>query len=115
MEGVIGESAKRASSTAREDEPVPVDPGPGVARRGKPADAESWFKRPPRPALRWVTRTAYLGLGDVRLAQATCQARSRTISRRWRAGIQATAFRSARSEMNALGKADPGASPAKQL
>jgi len=82
----------------------------GQARlaQGKPADAESWFKRAAAPgAPADVARAAYLGLGDVRLAQGDMPGALESY-RQAIAGANATDSISAQAQqkINSLGKAD---------
>jgi tetratricopeptide (TPR) repeat protein len=86
----------------------------GQARleQGKPAEAESWFKRASAPgAPADVVRAAYLGLGDVRLAQGDV-AGALDSYRQAVAGPNASDSITVRAQqkINALGKAD-GATP----
>src|SRR5258705_7556045 len=77
--------------------------------QGRPADAEGWFRRATAPgASPDVVRGAFLGLGDVRLAQGDVagavggyqQARARGTPR-------GTTSQRAQEKLNALGKAEP--------
>ena len=86
--------------------------------RSKPAEAENWFKRATAPgAPPDVMRAAYLGLGDVRLAQGDVPEALENFQQAIAGGNpgDSTTIR-AQEKINALGKADqPGAALPKQL
>ena len=91
--------------------------GQALLEQGKPADAESWFKRATAPgASLEVTRTAYLGLGDVRLAQGDVASALESYQQAMSGGNPGDSITiRAQQKINALGKADPDASLPKQL
>jgi tetratricopeptide (TPR) repeat protein len=91
--------------------------GQALLDQGKPGDAESWFKRATAPGASLdVTRTAYLGLGDVRLAQGDVASALESYQQAMAGGNPGDSITiRAQQKMNALGKADPDASPPKQL
>lgn len=91
--------------------------GQALLERGKPGDAESWFKRATAPgASLEVARTAYLGLGDVRLAQGDVASALESYQQAMAGGNPGDSITiRAQQKINALGKADPDASPPKQL
>jgi len=92
----------------------------GQARleHGKPAEAEGWFKRATAPgAPTEVERAAYLGLGDVRLAQGDVPGALESYQQAIAGGNPGDSITvRAQQKINALGKADaPGAAPPQQL
>jgi len=91
--------------------------GQALLEKGKPVDAESWFKRATAPGASLdVTRTAYLGLGDVRLAQGDVASALESYQQAMAGGNPGDSITiRAQQKINALGKADPEASPPKQL
>lgn len=91
--------------------------GQALLDKGKPADAEGWFKRATAPgASLEVTRAAYLGLGDVRLAQGDVTNALESYQQAMAGGNPGDSITiRAQQKINALGKADPGAPPPKQL
>jgi tetratricopeptide (TPR) repeat protein len=91
--------------------------GQALLDRGKPADAESWFRRATAPgASLEVTRTAYLGLGDVRLAQGDAAGALESYQQAMAGGNPGDSITiRAQQKLNALGKADPDALLPKQL
>ena len=114
----------------RQREPVVSDPareglslcdlvqGQALLAGGKPADAESWFKRATAPGARTdVARAAYLGLGDVRLAQGDVPGALESYQEALAGGIPGDSISvRAHDKINALGKADaPSAAPPQQL
>lgn len=119
MEGVI--RRQRASSVidgAREGLGwCALIEGQTLLTQGKPAEAESWFKRATAPgASLEVTRTAYLGLGDVRLAQGDVANALESYQQAMAGGNPGDSITiRAQQKLNALGKADPDGSPPKQL
>jgi tetratricopeptide (TPR) repeat protein len=118
MEGVI--RRKRESSVvdgAREGVSLcALIEGQVLLDQGKPADAESWFKRATAPGASLdVTRAAYLGLGDVRLAQGDVASALESYQQAMAGGNPGDSITiRAQQKLNGLGKADPGASPPKQ-
>ena len=63
-----------------------------------------------------MTRTAYLGLGDVRLAQGDVAGALESYQQAMTGGNPGDSITiRAQQKMNGLGKAEPGASPPKQL
>jgi tetratricopeptide (TPR) repeat protein len=119
MEGVI--RRKREASVidaAREGLSLcALIEGQTLLDQGKPVDAESWFKRATAPGASLdVTRSAYLGLGDVRLAQGDVTGALESYQQAMVGGNPGDSITiRAQQKMNALGKADPDASPPKQL
>ena len=91
--------------------------GQALLEQGKPADAESWFKRATAPGASLdVTRTAFLGLGDVRLAQGDVASALESYQQAMAGGNPGDSITvRAQQKINALGKADPDASLPKQL
>jgi tetratricopeptide (TPR) repeat protein len=91
--------------------------GQALLDRGKPADAESWFRRATAPgASLEVMRTAYLGLGDVRLAQGDAAGALESYQQAMAGGNPGDSITiRAQQKLNALGKADPDALLPKQL
>jgi tetratricopeptide (TPR) repeat protein len=85
--------------------------------QGKPGDAESWFRRATAPGASLdVTRSAYLGLGDVRLAQGDVAGALENYQQAMAGGNPGDSITiRAQQKLNALGKPDPDASPPKQL
>lgn len=80
---------------------------------GKPADAESWFRRATAPGASLdVTRTAYLGLGDVRLAQGDLPGALESYQQAMVGGNPGDSITvRAQQKINALGKVDASAAP----
>jgi tetratricopeptide (TPR) repeat protein len=91
--------------------------GQALLDQGKPGDAESWFKRATAPGASLdVTRRAFLGLGDVRLARGDVASALESYQQAMAGGNPGDSITiRAQQKINALGKADPGASPSKQL
>lgn len=85
---------------------------------GKPADAEAWFRRATAPgAPADVVRGAFIGLGDVQLAQGDVAAALESYQQALTGGTPGdTITQRAQAKINALGKADapPSAAPPKQ-
>jgi hypothetical protein len=77
--------------------------------RGRPADAEGWFRRATAPgASPDVTRAAFLGLGDVRLAQGDVVGAMESYQQALFGGTPGdTIAQRAQEKLNALGKAEP--------
>jgi len=82
---------------------------------GKPTEAEDWFRRATAPgAPADVVRGAFLGLGDVRLAQGDVAAALESYQQALVGGTPGdTITQRAHEKINALGKAD-APSPAPQ-
>ena len=80
---------------------------------GRPADAESWFRRATAPgASTDVTRAAFLGLGDVRLAQGDIAGALESYQQAMIGGVPGDSIaRRAQERINALGKADAPTPP----
>ncbi|MGH7529136.1 MAG: tetratricopeptide repeat protein, partial [Gemmatimonadales bacterium] len=76
---------------------------------GRPADAEGWFRRATAPgASPDVARGAFLGLGDVRLAQGDIVGALESYQQALIGGTPGdTIAQRAREKLNALGKAEP--------
>jgi tetratricopeptide (TPR) repeat protein len=77
--------------------------------RGRPADAEGWFRRATAPgASPDVVRAAFLGLGDVHLAQGDVDAALESYQQALAGGTPGdTIAQRAQEKINALGKAGP--------
>jgi tetratricopeptide (TPR) repeat protein len=77
--------------------------------RGRPADAEAWFRRATAPgAATDVSRAAFLGLGDVRLAQGDIAGAMESYQQALFGGTPGdTIAQRAQEKLNALGKAEP--------
>jgi tetratricopeptide (TPR) repeat protein len=77
--------------------------------RGRPADAETWFRRATAPgASPDVVRAAFLGLGDVRLAQGDVAGAMESYQQALVGGTPGdTIAQRAQEKLNALGKAEP--------
>jgi tetratricopeptide (TPR) repeat protein len=90
--------------------------GQRLLEAGKPADAESWFRRATAPgAPLEVTRGAFLGLGDVRLAQGDVPGALESYQQALVAGAPGdTITQRAQAKINALGKADAPTAPPNQ-
>ena len=80
---------------------------------GKPAEAEDWFRRATAPgAPADVVRGAFIGLGDVKLAQGDVAAALDSYQQALTGGTPGdTITQRAQAKINALGKADAPASP----
>jgi len=76
---------------------------------GHPADAETWFRRATAPgASPDVVRGAFLGLGDVRLAQGDVAGAMESYQQALAGGTPGdTISQRAQEKLNALGKASP--------
>jgi tetratricopeptide (TPR) repeat protein len=83
--------------------------GQVALERGRPADAEGWFRRATAPgASPDVVRAAFLGLGDVRLAQGDVVAAMESYQQALAGGTPGdTISQRAQEKLNALGKAEP--------
>lgn len=77
--------------------------------RGRPADAEDWFRRATAPgASPDVVRAAFLGLGDVRLARGDVVAALEHYQQALVGGTPGdTIAQRAQEKINSLGKAEP--------
>lgn len=77
--------------------------------RGRPADAEDWFRRATAPgASPDVVRAAFLGLGDVRLSQGDIAAALESYQQALVGGTPGdTIAQRAQERINSLGKAEP--------
>ena len=77
--------------------------------QGHPADAEGWFRRATAPgASTDVTRAAFLGLGDVRLAEGDMAGAMESYQQALLGGTPGdTISQRAQEKLNALGKAEP--------
>jgi len=80
---------------------------------GKPAEAEDWFRRATSPgAPADVVRGAFIGLGDVKLAQGDVAAALDSYQQALTGGTPGdTITQRAQAKINALGKADAPSSP----
>lgn len=80
---------------------------------GKPAEAEDWFRRATAPgAPADVVRGAFIGLGDVKLAQGDVAAALDSYQQALTGGTPGdTITQRAQAKINALGKADAPSSP----
>jgi tetratricopeptide (TPR) repeat protein len=83
--------------------------GQVALERGRPADAEGWFRRATAPgASPDVVRAAFLGLGDVRLAQGDVAGAMDSYQQALAGGTPGdTIAQRAQEKLNALGKAEP--------
>jgi len=83
--------------------------GQMALEQGHPADAEGWFRRATAPgATTDVTRAAFLGLGDVRLAQGDLAGALESYQQALLGGTPGdTISQRAQEKLNALGKAEP--------
>lgn len=77
--------------------------------QGRPADAEGWFRRATAPgASPDVVRAAFLGLGDVRMAQGDVTGAMESYQQALTGGTPGdTISQRAQEKLNALGKAEP--------
>ena len=77
--------------------------------KGRPGDAEGWFRRATAPgASPDVVRAAFLGLGDVRLAQGDIAGAMDSYQQALAGGTPGdTISQRAQEKLNALGKAEP--------
>ncbi len=87
--------------------------GQDALDHGRPAEAEDWFRRATAPgAAVDVSRGAYIGLGDVRLAQGDIPAAVAAYQQALVGGTPGdTLTQKAQQKLNALGKADSAAAP----
>jgi tetratricopeptide (TPR) repeat protein len=87
--------------------------GQALLNQGRPADAESWFKRATAPgAAPEVSRAAYLGLGDVRLARGDLSGALEGYHQALAGGSPGDSITvRAEQKINALGKVDGAAAP----
>jgi len=78
-------------------------------QQGRPGDAEGWFRRATAPgASPDVVRGAFLGLGDVRLAQGDIAGAMESYQQALAGGTAGdTISQRAQEKLNALGKAEP--------
>lgn len=76
---------------------------------GRPADAEGWFRRATAPGASLdVARAAFLGLGDVRMAQGDVTGAMESYQQALAGGTPGdTISQRAQEKLNALGKAEP--------
>ncbi|HXM38170.1 MAG TPA: tetratricopeptide repeat protein [Gemmatimonadales bacterium] len=83
--------------------------GQFALEQGRPADAEGWFRRATAPgASPDVVRGAFLGLGDVRLAQGDVAGAMESYQQALVGGTPGdTIAQRAQEKLNALGKAEP--------
>jgi tetratricopeptide (TPR) repeat protein len=83
--------------------------GQMALEQGHPADAEGWFRRATAPgASTDVTRAAFLGLGDVRLAEGDMAGAMESYQQALLGGTPGdTISQRAQEKLNALGKAEP--------
>jgi len=83
--------------------------GQMALEQGHPADAEAWFRRATAPgASPDVVRGAFLGLGDVRLAQGDIAGAMESYQQALAGGTPGdTISQRAQEKLNALGKAEP--------
>lgn len=90
--------------------------GQRLLANGKPVDAEDWFRRATAPgAPADVVRGAFLGLGDVKLAQGDVGAALENYQQAMSGGTPGdTIAQRAQEKIKALGKADAPAQPPKQ-
>jgi tetratricopeptide (TPR) repeat protein len=81
--------------------------------RGEPATAEDWFRRATAPgATVEVSRAAFLGLGDVRLALGDMAGAMESYQQALVGGVAGdTIAQRARERLNALGRAESPSSP----
>ncbi len=111
FEGVIRrQRAPAAAEAAREGLGLcALVEGQRALERGRPADAEGWFRRATAPgASPDVVRAAFLGLGDVRLAQGDVGGALESYQQALVGGTPGdTLAQRAQEKINALGKAGP--------
>lgn len=83
--------------------------GQVALERGRPADAETWFRRATAPgASPDVVRAAFLGLGDVRMAQGDVAGAMESYQQALVGGTPGdTIAQRAQEKLNALGKVEP--------
>lgn len=83
--------------------------GQKALEQGHPDDAEGWFRRATAPgASTDVTRAAFLGLGDVRLAQGDMAGAMESYQQALLGGTPGdTISQRAQEKLNALGKVEP--------
>src|SRR5256885_11699663 len=97
--------------------PISLVEGQQLLEKGKPSEAEDWFRRATAPgAPADVVRGAFLGLGDVKLAQGDVAAALESYQQALSGGTPGdTLTQRAQDKINALGKADaPSPTPPKQ-
>jgi len=87
--------------------------GQRLLESGRPVDAEDWFRRATAPGSPTdVVRGAFLGLGDVKLAQGDVAAALESYQQALSGGAPGdTIAQRAHQKINALGKADASAPP----
>jgi len=87
--------------------------GQRLLENGKPTEAEDWFRRATAPgAPADVVRGAFLGLGDVKLAQGDVTAALESYQQALAGGTPGdTITQRAHEKINALGKADAASPP----
>ena len=90
--------------------------GQNLLAQGKPGDAEPWFRRATAPGVAGdVIRSAYLGLGDVRLAQGDMTGALDAYQQALAGGAPDDSLgRAAQSKINALGRATSPDQPSPQ-
>jgi len=83
--------------------------GQVALEKGRPADAENWFRRATAPGASVdVARAAFLGLGDVRLAQGDIAGALESYQQALVGGTPGdTIAQRAQEKINSLGKAEP--------
>lgn len=83
--------------------------GQTALEQGRPADAEAWFRRATAPgASPDVERAAFLGLGDVRMAEGDLAGAMESYRQALVGGTPGdTISQRAQEKLNALGKAEP--------
>ena len=83
--------------------------GQVALEKGRPGEAEDWFRRATAPgASPDVVRAAFLGLGDVRLAQGDIAGAMESYQQALAGGTRGdTISQRAQEKLNALGKAEP--------
>ena len=83
--------------------------GQMALEKGRPAEAEDWFRRATAPgASPDVVRAAFLGLGDVRLAQGDVAGALESYQQALAGGTPGdTIAQRAQEKINSLGKAEP--------
>jgi len=111
FEGVVRrDRAPAVSESAREGLGLcALQQGQIALEQGHPADAEAWFRRATAPgASPDVVRGAFLGLGDVRLAQGDIAGAMESYQQALAGGTPGdTISQRAQEKLNALGKAEP--------
>jgi tetratricopeptide (TPR) repeat protein len=83
--------------------------GQRALEQGHPADAETWFRRATAPgASPDVVRAAFLGLGDIRMAEGDVPGAMESYQQALAGGTPGdTISQRAQEKLNALGKAEP--------